>query len=205
MSTGYLNLNWEANVIEINPKMRHDRTVVISALNYWFRQHSENNNHCNILPECVEIICTEFYVIAQCGDCGHQHNELFLNLYDGYIGCSRFVNKCSLDHWNKCYNDTDIKRSSLVVSLNSICENGANIWCYVTNQWYSYDGRWKWKTTNRDKMVPLVCTVDTDTLDIMLIKFGIKMKEYKWEKQVQQSHNDHDKRKIIIKIKKPER
>eukprot|EP01084_Bolivina_argentea_P111977 199718_1 len=100
-SSGDMHNNWEKNLISANPTMKKDHTAVSSAVQNWFRMHSNY-----ILPDCVIDVCSEFYVEAKCGKCGSigtdkEDKDLYLNLYDGFIGCSRTFNKCAIDHWDQ--------------------------------------------------------------------------------------------------------
>ena len=187
---GDLHHNWERHLIEANPTMKKDHTAVLSAVNVWFREYSDNK-YFTILPECIETICAEFYVHAKCGKCGQYEickesdKELYLNLYDGFIGCSRyFINQCSLKHWeeyerknkNIIYEWSDFKwevddilNMSLVVNLSTIGKYGANVWCYPRHQYVNYTND---KTDKKE--------MKNSQLEKLLNHWGIRMTEFKW-------------------------
>ena len=191
---GDLNHNWERHLIKANETMKQDHQTVQSAVNVWFRTYSDNK-YFTILPECIETICTEFFIEAKCGKCGQcgineKDKELYLNLYDGFIGCSRyFPNKCSLEHWNEYVRKTtiktrrkrhyaggnnnfkvgNIKNMSLVACLSTICKDGADVWCYMRQSFVNYASD---KNDRRE--------LKNVQLEKLLNHWGIRMSEYKW-------------------------
>ena len=112
--------NWKNNLLEANPKMKQSYQKCIKIMQCWFRIYLKNESKSTIsqhviLPEAIELVVGQYYVIPQCSgqhgvDCNKTFN-LWLNLMDGYIGCGRKLygnnlelldiggNGCGLAHW----------------------------------------------------------------------------------------------------------
>ena len=194
MAQGDWNQNWEKNLIPANPAMQRDFIKVGKMISYWFRQYVNGNIEKKyILPQCVETICAEYCIVAKCGNCGQpgtdcSDKELYLNLYDGFIGCSRYFNRCSLKHWQEnskivdnrpddatkwnsyTFEVGDINNLSMAITLSSICETGGNVWCYSRDRYVC--------TRNNLHRQPIL---PVNKLEKLLKHFGIKMTEYKWQ------------------------
>eukprot|EP01084_Bolivina_argentea_P048685 89672_1 len=192
-SRGDYHNNWETNLIAANPTMKKDYDIVGKVISYWIRMNDMNDI---LFPQCIVILSSEFYVIARCGNCGTFGSDdfdsnLYLNLYDGFIGCSRFFNECSILHYQqkhqkmskqfyKTYDfsqqitdDTKINMRSMVVNITTICETGADVWCYYNDD-YVFD--------KENEYVLKFLTLNK--LKKQLHHWGIQMNKYKWDKSI---------------------
>ena len=161
--------NWERNLLKLNPSMQKDAYITKIITDNWYRMNNIDDIKDDILymyiPDQIKIVISEFYVLPKCAnnDCDATSN-LWLNIYDGYIGCGRKLwfntkyggNGCALTHFNEMYknNNNNHKYTGLVVKLGTIKQDYADLWDY------------------KKDMFP---NIPLNELKELLMKWGIKM------------------------------
>ena len=134
--TGDYLSSFEKNLIPKNKKMQamFKKSILVSSK--WFRDNCEDL----ILPENIDVVIGIFYTLPRCFQCG-MFNNLWLNLFDGTIGCGRRQwdgtggKGCALQHYAlidavEFENHERIKYAPIVVKLGTIGKYGADVFDY---------------------------------------------------------------------------